>query len=130
MVEERLLGFLAEQYPEARTWGEETGSDDAMTTGLRFLVDPIDGTRAFVRGLPTWSILLGLEADGEPVLGMALMPASGDLFVGVKGHGATMNGRPLRGSEVSSLGGAVVSHGGLDQVRAAGLGLRQHLAMH
>lgn len=120
LVERKLLEFLSQRYPDARTWGEETGSDDAITTGLRFLVDPIDGTRAFVRGLPTWSILLGLEFDGEPVLGMALMPASGDLFVGAKGHGATMNGRPLRVSEVASLDDAVVSHGGLDQFRAAG----------
>jgi histidinol-phosphatase len=64
-------------------------------------------------------VLLGLEADGEPVLGMALMPANGDLFVGATGHGATMNGRPLRVSQVASLDDAVVSHGGLDQFRAA-----------
>ncbi|MCB9658861.1 MAG: histidinol phosphatase [Sandaracinaceae bacterium] len=118
LVEERLLRFLRKRYPDASVWGEETGAAEG-TNGLRFLVDPIDGTRAFVRGLPTWSVLLGLEADGEPVLGMALMPASGDLFVGAKGHGATMNGRPLRVSQVASLDDAVVSHGGLDQFRAA-----------
>ncbi|MCA9535149.1 MAG: hypothetical protein KC593_15765 [Myxococcales bacterium] len=119
LVEQRLMGFLRKHYPDASFWGEETGSEDLGSNGLRFLVDPIDGTRAFVRGLPTWSVLLGLEADGEPVLGMALMPANGDLFVGATGHGATMNGRPLRVSQVGSLDDAVVSHGGLDQFRAA-----------
>ena len=119
LVEERLMGFLRGRYPDASFWGEETGSEELGTSGLRFLVDPIDGTRAFIRGLPTWSVLLGLEADGEPVLGMALMPASGDLFVGATGHGATMNGRPLRVSQVASLDDAVVSHGGLDQFRSA-----------
>ena len=85
---EALIEVLAERYPEAAFLGEETGSAGPSEAGLRWVVDPIDGTRAFIRGIPTWSILLGLEADGRPVLGVAYMPAAEDLFFGVEGEGA------------------------------------------
>ena len=85
------------------------------------MVDPIDGTRAFIRGLPTWSILFGVEAEGEPVLGVAFLPAAGDLFIGARGHGATCNGRPLHLSRVAKLEDALVCHGGLQQFTADGL---------
>ncbi len=114
-VERRLKSFLVERYPEAAFLGEETGASGPSEAGLRWVVDPIDGTRAFIRGIPTWSILIGLEADGEPVLGVAYMPAAGDLFVASQGHGAFMNGRPLRVSSVDSLDDCVVSHGALSQ---------------
>lgn len=118
-VEARLRTHLMARYPAAGFFGEESGERET-TGGLRFIVDPIDGTRAFMRGLATWSILLGLEADGEPVLGVALMPARGDLFVGVRGHGAHMNGRPLRVSKVERLEDALVSHGALSQFQDHG----------
>lgn len=113
-VEERLRGYLERLFPTAAFLGEESGAKDS-TSGLRFIVDPIDGTRAFIRGLDSWSVLLGLEADGEPVLGVAYMPVPRDLFVGVRGGGATMNGRPIRLSKVASVGDALVTHGGLQQ---------------
>ncbi|MCA9609176.1 MAG: histidinol phosphate phosphatase [Myxococcales bacterium] len=114
-VERRLRSFLTERYPEAAFLGEETGASGPSEAGLRWVVDPIDGTRAFIRGIPTWSILLGLEADGEPVLGLAYMPAADDLFVAVQGHGAFCNGRPLRVSSVDAMEDCVVSHGALSQ---------------
>lgn len=120
-VETRLRGFMERRFAHVGFVGEETGTGNA-DAALRFIVDPIDGTRAFVRGLPTWSILVGLEADGEPVAGIAHFPASGDLFVGVRGHGAYGNGRPLRVSAIDSLDGALIAHGSLQQFTAAGFG--------
>ncbi|MBX3271902.1 MAG: histidinol phosphate phosphatase [Sandaracinaceae bacterium] len=114
-VERRLRRFLVERYPDAAFLGEETGASGPDGSGLRWVVDPIDGTRAFIRGIPTWSILLGLEADGEPVVGIAYMPAADDLFVATRGRGAFCNGRPLRVSSVESLEDCVVSHGALSQ---------------
>ncbi|NOY91349.1 MAG: histidinol phosphate phosphatase [Deltaproteobacteria bacterium] len=113
-VEARLRTHLMARYPGAGFFGEETGEQRAQDD-LRFVVDPIDGTRAFIRGLPSWSILIGLEAQGEPVVGVALMPARGDLFVAVKGQGAHMNGRPLRVSKVERLADSLISHGALSQ---------------
>src|SRR5690606_41905809 len=63
--------------------GEEFGGDTEAGAGLRFLVDPIDGTRAFMRGLPTWSVLVGVEYDGRPIAGVAFLPAAGDLYTAV-----------------------------------------------
>ena len=114
-VERALAGFVKARFPTARFFGEEHGGDAQSARGLRFVVDPIDGTRAFMRGLPTWSILVGLELDGEPVAGVAYMPAAGDLFSAVRGEGAYVNGRPVRLSQVAALGDALVCHGALSQ---------------
>jgi len=113
-VEKRIRDFLSRRIPGAGFLGEETGGGE-QTKALRFVVDPIDGTRAFIRGLPTWSVLVGLEHEGQPVLGIAFMPALGELFVGVQGHGATGNGRPLRVSAIKSLSDAMICHGALAQ---------------
>jgi histidinol-phosphatase len=123
-VEARLRRYFATHHPDVGFLGEETGSAEGRTADgtLRFVVDPIDGTRAFMRGLPTWSILVGLEADGVPSVGVALFPVTGDLYVGVRGGGATGNGRPLRVSRVDSLGAALVCHGSLQQFTAHGVG--------
>lgn len=113
-VEARLREFLERTYPGSGFLGEESGSA-GTSNGLRWIVDPIDGTRAFVRSIPTWSVLLGLEADGEIAMGIALLPASGDLFEGWAGGGARLNGRPCRLSAVASLGDAMVGHGAIAQ---------------
>lgn len=119
-VEERLRAFLASRFPDHGFLGEETGAS-SQPGAFRWIVDPIDGTRAFTRGLPSWSVLVGLEHEGEPVVGVALLPALGNLFVGVRGAGATRDGRPLRVSSVGQLGQALVMHGGLEQFEARGL---------
>jgi histidinol phosphatase-like enzyme (inositol monophosphatase family) len=114
-VETQLSEFVQKRFPSARFFGEEHGGDRARGAGLRFVVDPIDGTRAFMRGLPTWSILVGLELDGEPHAGVAYMPAAADLFTAVVGEGAYVNGRPVRLSAVEKLEDALVCHGALSQ---------------
>jgi histidinol-phosphatase len=118
-VERHLRSFAAQRFPDAGFFGEEEGGA-AGGAGLRFVVDPIDGTRAFMRGLPTWSILVGLEHGGVPVAGVAYMPASGDLFSGVIGHGAYFNGRPIPLSATRALEDALVCHGGLAQFTDSG----------
>ncbi len=120
-VERRLRVFIGKEFPDAGFLGEETGARGPNASGTRFIVDPIDGTRAFIRGLPTWSILVGVEHVGEPVVGVAFMPAAGDLFVGVRGIGSRANGRPVRLSTVDTLAHATVSHGGLAQFTQAEL---------
>jgi histidinol-phosphatase len=114
-VEERLLGFLRSRYPEAGFLGEETGSSGPPNGVFRWVVDPIDGTRAFLRGIPTWSILVGLEADGLPALGIAYMPADAEIYLAIKGEGATCNGRPLHVSRIEKLEDSTIAHGSLAQ---------------
>lgn len=114
-VEARLRKYFNERYPDHGFLGEETGASGPSEAGMRWVVDPIDGTRAFIRGIPTWSILVGLEAEGEPAIGLAYMPADGDLFTAVRGFGAFANGRPVTVSSVDQLDDSVVSHGALSQ---------------
>ncbi len=119
-VETALSDLVARRFPRAVFFGEETGGTREQVAGLRFIVDPIDGTRAFLRGLPTWSILVGIEYAGEAIAGVAYMPAAGDLFSAVRGEGAYANGRPIRLSRVSKLSDALVCHGGLSQFTSDG----------
>ena len=119
-VEKRLRAYFAKAHPTADFLGEETGEQDTKSD-LRFIVDPIDGTRAFVRGLKTWSILVGLEADGTPAIGIAYFPADNDLYVAARGHGAHGNGRPLKVSNVRALADSMITHGALAQFTDANL---------
>ena len=120
-VEEIIRAHVLSAYPEAGFLGEETGTHGDGSP-IRFIVDPIDGTRAFVRGWSTWSVLVGIEADGIPVVGLAYMPAAGDFFTAVQGRGALHNGRHVQVSKVRPLAEATVTHGGLQQFTAVGLG--------
>lgn len=85
---ERLIAArLAERFPADGILGEE-GANRPAQSGRRWIVDPIDGTRDFLRGSFLWSHLLALEAEGEVVLGIAFFPAQGRLFHAVRGQGA------------------------------------------
>lgn len=122
-VERRLHDFLERACPDAAFLGEESapGEWSATHAGLRFIVDPIDGTRAFMRGLDSWGILIGLEDDGDPVLGIVNLPAREQLFVGVRGAGAYKNGAPIRVSQVDVLADAAIAHGQLAQFAEQGV---------
>ena len=120
-AEQIIRDHVVSAHPDAGFLGEETGAYGDRA-GIRFIVDPIDGTRAFVRGWDTWSVLLGVEAEGVPVVGIAYMPAAGDFFVAVQGQGATHNGNPVRVSKIGPLADATVTHGGLQQFTMAGVG--------
>ncbi len=132
-VEERIAAHLRDAFPRAGFLGEETGAREGADPSLTFVLDPIDGTRAFMRGLSTWTVLLGLLEDGEPALGIAYMPAERALFYAARGHGAYGDGRPLRVSGIARLDDAAFSHGALAQYVADGsegalvaLGSRTH----
>ena len=88
---------------------EETVDDHARLECSRaWVVDPLDGTREFVEGLPEWSISIGLVEDGQPVAGGILNPASRQLVLGAVGQGVTLNGEPVSVVDRASLAGAVV----------------------
>jgi myo-inositol-1(or 4)-monophosphatase len=88
---------------------EETEDDLSRLARSRvWVVDPLDGTREFVTGIPEWSVSIGLVVDGEPVAGGILNPATGERIVGARGHGVTLNGRPAGVSARPGLAGATV----------------------
>ncbi|MFL0355255.1 3'(2'),5'-bisphosphate nucleotidase CysQ [Erythrobacter sp. GH1-10] len=102
----RELGHL---LPAAGWLSEETIDDKARTgSDLLWLVDPIDGTRDFVRGRAGWAISVALVSAGRPLIGMLLAPARDEEWCAVAGQGATLNGRPLKASIRSQFAGSRV----------------------
>ncbi|UYW27060.1 inositol monophosphatase [Methylorubrum extorquens] len=101
---------LSQIEPRAAWLSEET-SDDPVRLGHDFvwIVDPIDGTRAFLSGHPDWSIAVALLARGEPVLGGVFAPATEQFYEAVAGEGATLNGAPIRVAPQATLEGARVT---------------------
>jgi histidinol phosphatase-like enzyme (inositol monophosphatase family) len=85
--EQAIVGLLQEAFPRDGILGEE-GARAEAASGRRWIIDPIDGTRDFVRGLPHWSNLIALEAEGEPVVGVCNLAPQGELYWAVRGEGA------------------------------------------
>jgi histidinol phosphatase-like enzyme (inositol monophosphatase family) len=87
--------------------GEEMGASG--DSRHRWILDPIDGTRSFVRGVPLFGVLVALEIEGEPVVGVCYLPALDEMVAAGRGEGCRWNGRLARVSSVSSLEDALVS---------------------
>ena len=102
----RELGRL---LPSAGWLSEETADDPArLGKGLIWLVDPIDGTRDYIRGRSGWSVAVALVSAGKPLIGRLVAPARGELWSAVAGRGAWLNGRRLAASTREDLVGARV----------------------
>jgi myo-inositol-1(or 4)-monophosphatase len=98
-----LKDFLTGLFPEAAWLSEETADDPARLDHSHvWVVDPIDGTRAFASGHPDWAVSIALVKDGAPVLGVLYAPAHERLYEAVLGGGAWCNGERLRLSETQS----------------------------
>jgi histidinol phosphatase-like enzyme (inositol monophosphatase family) len=101
---------LQEAFPEFSILGEEYGAE-GRSDGPQWIIDPIDGTIGFSRGIPLFSTLIALAVDGEPVMGLIDLPALNERYVGWKGGGCRRNGKPTRVSEETDLQRAIISHG-------------------
>jgi histidinol-phosphatase len=118
-AEEAIRNVLGARFPDHAFYGEETGrqgSGDAL-----WLVDPIDGTKAFVREYPMFSSQIALMRAGRLVLGVSSAPLYGELAWAERGAGAWLNGRPLQVSAVATPEAAALSAGNL-RTLAAGPG--------
>ena len=109
-AERAIRAVLREATPDFRIVGEELGEEGAAD-GPCWLVDPIDGTLAFSRGIPLFSTLIALLEDGEPVLGLIDLPCLSERYLGWKGGGCRRNGVPTRVSDETDLRKAIISHG-------------------
>ncbi len=91
-------------------WLSEETRDDHVRLERRrvWVVDPLDGTREFVSGIPEWCVSIGLVVDGEPVAGGICNPVTGETIVGARGLGVTLNGKPATVTGRSTLDGAKV----------------------
>ena len=98
-AERAIRGVLESAYPDFGLLGEEYGENEAGREGPRWIVDPIDGTIAFSRGIPLFGTLIALLVDDEPVLGIIDLPALDERYVGWTGAGCHRNGRRVRVSD-------------------------------
>ena len=112
-VEALIAERLAALFPDDRVIGEE-GGDRARSgpdSGLRWVVDPIDGTANYARGRKRWCVSLGLLADGVPACGLLHAPALSERFAARAGAGATLNGERVQAAGTSALASATVEIG-------------------
>jgi histidinol-phosphatase len=117
-AEEVIRELLTRRFPNFGFFGEETGKSDMGAESV-WLVDPIDGTKSFVRDSPFFSTQIALMRGGRFVLGVSMAPAYGELAWAERGHGAYLDGKRIRVSAMDALDGAIVSSGNLKTLAAS-----------
>ncbi|MDY3027208.1 MAG: inositol monophosphatase [Candidatus Faecivicinus sp.] len=105
MIRDILLG----EFPEDAFYGEESGGE--TNAHGRWIVDPIDGTQSFMRGQIGWCISIAYEHEGELVVGCVYVPMVDEMFLAVRGQGATLNGKPIHVSPISDPHKAILHFG-------------------
>jgi myo-inositol-1(or 4)-monophosphatase len=117
---ERLVAdAIRAARPDDAILGEE-GTADTGTTGVRWVIDPLDGTTNYLYGLPAYAVSIGVEVDGEAVAGVVVDAARDETFTAVRGGGARLDGRPIACSTSDRLATALVGTGfGYDAARRA-----------
>jgi histidinol-phosphatase len=129
-VEQAIRERVATRRPGDTVLGEEFGASsnevaakesEAPPGGCRWIVDPIDGTKNYVRGIPVWATLIALERESEVTVGLASAPALGRRWWAVRGQGAFADGRPISVSRVERLEDVQLTFGGFRTWRKYGL---------
>ena len=119
-AEELLRGRIAESYPGHGVLGEEFGESNPGAR-VRWILDPIDGTRSFMRGVPLYGVLIGVEAGGVPAVGVAHFPALAETVTAAAGLGCRWNGAPAAVSGVEALEEALVLTTDVERIHDQGL---------
>jgi histidinol-phosphatase len=112
--EKLIVDGLAREFPDDGVLGEE-GANRESGNGRKWIIDPIDGTRDFVRGIPLWAVLIGLEQDGGIVAAAAHSPGQRLLLWAARGSGAWLDDRRLQVSDKSDPSQAVLSFNGFNK---------------
>jgi histidinol-phosphatase len=108
-AEELIRSRIEKAYPGHAIVGEEFGYTESQSSSHRWIIDPIDGTKSFMRGVPLYAVLIGLEVEGQVVAGAAYFPALDEMIAAADGLGCKWNGRRARVSTVNELGRAYVA---------------------
>ena len=106
-AEATMRSLIRRAFPGHAIVGEEEGETPG-DADYRWIIDPLDGTRTFVRGVPLYGTLVGVEVRGDPVVGVVYLPALDEIVAAAHGSGCTWNGRPCRVSAVTRLDAALV----------------------
>ncbi|MBW1697660.1 MAG: inositol monophosphatase family protein [Deltaproteobacteria bacterium] len=108
-AEELIRSKIEKKYPDHMIVGEEYGAGKEKSE-FCWIIDPIDGTKSFVRGVPLFAVLIGLEIAGRCEVGVAYFPALEEMIYAATGEGCYWNGRQARVSQKDSLNRSFVSH--------------------
>jgi histidinol phosphatase-like enzyme (inositol monophosphatase family) len=106
-AEQAARDWIAARFPADGVLGEEFGETPG-TSARRWILDPIDGTKSFVRGVPLWGTLIAIAEGPRVLAGAAYFPAVGEIVAAAPGQGCWWNGRRTRVSDTSTLAGATV----------------------
>ena len=117
-AEQRAVDVLRSAFPDYGILGEEFGERDGA--GARWIIDPIDGTKSFIRGIPYFATLIALEEDGEITTGAVYAPALDDLLYAQRGFGAFDQHGKLQVSSIDSVSRSMLVFGGLGMLRSRG----------
>lgn len=109
-VEKRLRALIQATYPNHGILGEEFEAVELDAEWV-WVIDPIDGTKAFITGIPTFGTLIALARNGVPVLGVIDNPVTNERWLGADGVPTSLNGRPVRSRACQDLGEALISNG-------------------
>ncbi len=107
-IEQRLRREIVARYPDHGIIGEEEGRD-RPDAALQWVLDPIDGTAAFIAGMPVYGTLIAFAVDHIPVIGVMDLPAADNRWIGATGRPTTHNGRPCRTRSTSETSGAMMA---------------------
>lgn len=111
-AEQAIIATLRQHFPDYGFFGEEFGTQEGRVP-VRWIIDPIDGTANFIRGIPFFGTLIALEEAGEITAGVVYAPAQGDLLYAARGEGAYANGERVQVSPITELAEATLLYGGL-----------------
>src|ERR1051326_9203883 len=106
-AEQLIRETILKHHPTHCILGEEHGLIEG-DPDYRWIIDPIDGTKSFICGVPLYGVMIGIEINGRPQVGVIYMPALDEMFAAATGLGCSWNGRPARVSQTSKLSEAVV----------------------
>jgi histidinol phosphatase-like enzyme (inositol monophosphatase family) len=106
-AEQVIRSIIARHYPTHTIIGEEMGHTPGHDD-YRWIIDPIDGTKSFIHGVPLYGVLVGVEVKGRPSVGVCYHPATDEMVTAADGLGCHWNGRPARVSTVSKLSSATL----------------------
>ncbi|MBO7740997.1 MAG: inositol monophosphatase [Victivallales bacterium] len=109
-TEELIFRRVSQAYPEHRFFGEETGKTES-TSPYCWIVDPIDGTVAYLHGAHTWTVSIALYKDNQGVAAAVYAPMLNELYVAVAGQGATLNGEPIHVAPCSAIENTMATTG-------------------
>lgn len=116
-AERVIREYLSQAFPDHAIWGEEFGGD-ADAGGWLWLVDPLDGTKSFVRGNPVFSTQIALWHDGVPMLGVSHVPVGGECAWASRGDGAFIDGERVHTATTTTIESAAISLGNLKTLAA------------